>query len=257
MKRSPAQPSVSAVRAPDGRACRCPAAFTLVELLVSVGIVAVLLGIVLPAAATAVTVGRRASCTAQLRSIGQAVVAYAAASDQYVPHASAFHRRDPSGPGGYSEKFQSWQERLVMAKAIESPFATPYGWDANYAVGSAGTFRCPAVSSDVDAEFVGYGLNYYATPLDLANNPVWMKLTKLKPDKILICDGWRSLNIHLYNPAPDPHPPADGDYGVKLNHRRGANYLFADFHVEYSQSYHLEGWPRIDEPTSAWRHPNP
>src|SRR5688500_3842513 len=61
-------------------------AFTLVELLVVIGIIAVLIGLLLPALGKAREQSRRTACLANLRSIGQALYAYANAQRDRLPN---------------------------------------------------------------------------------------------------------------------------------------------------------------------------
>lgn len=53
-----------------------PAGFTLIELLVSIGIIGILLGVLVPATASALATARRSACMANLRGIGQATAMY-------------------------------------------------------------------------------------------------------------------------------------------------------------------------------------
>lgn len=64
------------------RRCR---AFTLVELLVVIGIIAVLIGVLLPTLAKARESGNRVKCAANLRAIGQGFAIYLAENKQYYP----------------------------------------------------------------------------------------------------------------------------------------------------------------------------
>jgi type II secretory pathway pseudopilin PulG len=95
--------------------------FTLVELLVVIGIIVVLIGILLPVASRAQESARRVKCAGNLRQLGQAILAYSSANDGKFPRAyfdkaddvdlvintngksakNPFVRDAPGGGGGY------------------------------------------------------------------------------------------------------------------------------------------------------------
>jgi prepilin-type N-terminal cleavage/methylation domain-containing protein/prepilin-type processing-associated H-X9-DG protein len=68
---------------------RCPA-FTLVELLVVIGIIAMLISILMPALTRARAAAMTAQCASNLRQVGQAFAIYASENDQYLPPAEGF-----------------------------------------------------------------------------------------------------------------------------------------------------------------------
>ncbi|MDB5172580.1 MAG: xcpT 4, partial [Phycisphaerales bacterium] len=78
-------PSLSSARA-GRRPSPGGAGFTLVELLVVIGIIAVLIAMLMPALRRAREEARRVQCASNLRQIGFALTSYANENKDYFPH---------------------------------------------------------------------------------------------------------------------------------------------------------------------------
>jgi prepilin-type N-terminal cleavage/methylation domain-containing protein/prepilin-type processing-associated H-X9-DG protein len=89
--------------------------FTLVELLVVIGIIAVLIGILMPTLSRAREQGRNARCLSNLRQIGQAMNMYTAENKGFICPASV-QWFDPGPKAGRGES--SWATLLVSLKYI-------------------------------------------------------------------------------------------------------------------------------------------
>ena len=66
---------------------RCSRAFTLIELLVVISVIALLIGILLPALSSARATASNVQCSSQIHGILQALYTYAADNQQTTPHA--------------------------------------------------------------------------------------------------------------------------------------------------------------------------
>jgi prepilin-type processing-associated H-X9-DG protein/prepilin-type N-terminal cleavage/methylation domain-containing protein len=124
-------------------------AFTLVELLVVVGIISVLIAVLLPALSTARKHAQRVQCAANLRSIGQAIIMYTQLYRCY-PSMSVY-----AGPG---RNYAIWPTRLREVLGGEMglfncPAQSERCWWAKR--DAAGPFQ--SVATDVEARF-GYDL---------------------------------------------------------------------------------------------------
>jgi prepilin-type N-terminal cleavage/methylation domain-containing protein/prepilin-type processing-associated H-X9-DG protein len=121
-------------------------AFTLVELLVVIGIIALLIAILLPVLGKARESANTVKCAANLRSIGQGIGMYAAEFKQTFPAAYLYQGQkvDPGGPGieDDSQGYVHWSSYLFKGKvgANDDPslYRSLVGWDM---------FTCPSIEN--------------------------------------------------------------------------------------------------------------
>ena len=89
--------------------------FTLVELLVVIGIIALLIGILLPTLSGVRSAARSTKCLSNLRSLGQVALIYANDNDQRVLPNRISQVKNPSGPGPWA----FWPNLLIRAELLE------------------------------------------------------------------------------------------------------------------------------------------
>jgi prepilin-type N-terminal cleavage/methylation domain-containing protein/prepilin-type processing-associated H-X9-DG protein len=151
---------LSAPRDGSPRDRSTPKAFTLVELLVVIGIIAILIGILLPTLSRARESANSVKCMSNLRTMGQALFIYVGFNKGSMPYGQVI-KNDRIGPLGlvYTGPSVSWT--ILMAQALNKNAGESYT-DASSRAGSStispyAIFICPtAPESQADSVITHY-----------------------------------------------------------------------------------------------------
>lgn len=184
--------------------------FTLVELLVSIGIVVVLVMLLLPASNRVLSWSKKTACTSNLHQIGLAIRLYQVENNGSFPQA-------------YTGQLY-WFHQLANAKYLTNTkvFACP-----NYSTTPAWGIS-PAVT-------VGYGMT------DLT---VWSPSSHRTDDdasfakKLVRASGWplvMDADSWILYSLDNPSPSSDSHTRFAARHDLSANVLMADGHIESAQ----------------------
>jgi prepilin-type N-terminal cleavage/methylation domain-containing protein/prepilin-type processing-associated H-X9-DG protein len=136
------------------------AAFSLTELLVVIGIIAVLIAILLPAVGKLRESARRTVCLSHIRTLTQATLAYAADNDRVLPEAVSTNSfQDPLSP---RVQGTPWHPVQYIPNAYVLP--TIGGLLSKYVGPDTSVWRCPDSPEDpsVTAAFVVTGADPYS-----------------------------------------------------------------------------------------------
>ena len=219
-------------------------AFTLVELLVVIGIIALLISILLPALSKARASAQRLVCLSNMRQVGMAVQQYT------IDNNGAFPSLLPRGdvPGS-----DYW---LLMIPPYLASGQMIHDWNSAARIAHFG--NCPTMAATYSAMGLNpnswqFAMNWTLGPSN--NVPYWRKISRLKTptDTIVLSEAGYNASGPIWWQLDDYYMRVAANY-TKGVHGQYSNIFWADGHAGAWENVDLLGaYPyRSGDPQDKW-----
>ena len=251
----------------EGNACpakpRKRRGFTLLELLVVMGVIAALVAILLPSVGASRNLAKNVACGSNLRSLGQAMHMYASENNGWYPRALPL----APGPLGVVDWQAPWPADVcpicwqagypaLLAPYLGIKINDPYALlalPAQMPAADIKFFRCAANEigpTDATLRKCGFPLDF-----GLYNHASQNRMVDVRSDRdFLLADmTWGLAYVHGGVQGPNPEPELQGWWVTFVHARKRLNVLTPDYGVQlmdktqFVQQY-LTAAPPVDDP---------
>ncbi len=225
--------------------------FTIIELLVVIGIIAVLIAILLPTVQRAMEQARSLRCASNMRQIGLMITMYSTQNNGILP----LGRYAGVGNGG----FGSWKAFLAQGGFVKSQYEislssegfsriaatnstatrglSPRLYCSSFLTGKGQfeTYMYPSAADEINGGPswlpVGGGTKATSAPWQYR----WAKISTFRnsSNKLMLLENGATNNYDVWSWYRAEAGPTGSRTVNWLAHRTGANYLFVDGHVEF------------------------
>ena len=208
-------------------------AFTLIEILVVIAIIALLAGLLFPVFARAREEGRKTSCASNMKQLGIAFQQYTQDSRGKYPLAGQF--------GNWLPGSGTWVAGDTANPIADLTTQEPNGNKANIEAGalfpyvkSTAVYICPS-NKDGEAKSLSYSMNCAVAALSSSR-------IRSPGDIVLLVDEEKANDAYFFAVSDGPANlagstaagnPTNSSDALTKKHNGGGNLLFADGHVKF------------------------
>jgi len=205
------------------------ASFTLIELLITIAIIAILAAILLPSISGSLKMAQGIKCTSNFKQLGMGAIMYSDASASYLPVSES----------------RTHASREAFWKYLTCTMVAPTRMSTGYPELGQGIFRCPTWILDKKIgnmySWGGYGWNWrfvgYRDDLSATPRLYFQKTTQLSRPSEIILSGDTTNDPSLGNNNTSffylQPPNIAGISTLGTQHRGSINVLFADGHSSW------------------------